>query len=557
MANENTPTPIGGKIQKLGAASLCALTGKLCLYVKAQVGSNGFRGGICPGSVLINADKEPSLAPLHEGDWSSEELCYLPPELFWNGVKSPAGDVYSLGLLLYYASVGRLPFEDRLSPDEAREKRMNGDSFTVPKSVNRRLREIILRATAFKAADRYATPGELKAALDSCVENKFVAGDAGAALFHKDGEQLTDIEKMMLEIVAANSAVEPDQSEDEGEETSAEEIPDEAEEAPAEESAGEAPEEPAEPENEEAEEIEAGTSEAEAEEKAEAAEETTEEEAEETPEEGEDVSDEDVTVVPDEPKEKPESEHVPIPILTVEEHPELEPIVPERNTRTEGIQYDRRIEQEHKIRAEVQKRRRRPVLFILILCTLVIFAALLFNAINGDEGTEPGSALLSDPTPMPTLPVIITPEPTAEPEVTPVPETTAPLRSVYTLYYEDVSWNQAQQRCIEMGGHLMTISNEDEFNQAVSIANDKGATYVWVGCHRVGSELVWENGESIDYYRWDVNEPSLYDGAIKEDYVMLWNHNGQWCYNDSRDNLLDESAGYSGRIAYICETYEP
>ena len=553
---------IGEKLKSISAGSLCELVGKLCLKIKTEVGSSGYRGGIFPGNITLDMDREPCLGPASEKDWSGEELLYLPPELFWHGEKSAAGDVYSLGLVLYYASVGSLPFEsENTDPEKARQKRLAGAEIKVPVDVNRRLREIILKATAFKSADRYATPGELKAALDSCVENVYVKSDElSESIFNKSSQQLSGIELMMLQIVAES---EKDKKTDEDlmPELAEEEItqePAEPEESgePEEPAESEEPEEPEVPEEFAAEPEAEIPSEEELTEEAPSAEELTGEEEVSGTEAASAENDEDMTIAPEMPKEKPADEHIPIPILVEEQNPELEPVVPEKVTRSDGVRYDRRIEQEHRIKAEVQKRRRRPVLFILILCTLVILAALIFNELNGDSGIGLPSALLSDPTPTPTLPVIITPQLTPTPEPTPTPVEAQPQKSVYTLYYEDVSWQTAQQRCIEMGGHLVTIADEDEFNEIASLANDKGATYIWIGCHRSDGTLIWENGESVDYYRWDYNEPSYYDGNIQEDYVMLWNHNGAWCYNDSRSDLLEESYEYSGKIAFICETYE-
>ena len=126
----------------------------------------------------------------------------------------------------------------------------------------------------------------------------------------------------------------------------------------------------------------------------------------------------------------------------------------------------------------------------------------------------------------------------------------------YEFYTEDVSWTEAQQRCLDKGGHLAVISNEDELSEVIQLAAANGIQKVWIGCHRENGELVWENGETVDYYVWGKGEPSLIDSGdnVSEDYLLLWYFNGSWVYNDSRnDPVRDYPAMYSGQIGYVCE----
>ena len=136
-----------------------------------------------------------------------------------------------------------------------------------------------------------------------------------------------------------------------------------------------------------------------------------------------------------------------------------------------------------------------------------------------------------------------------------------PQEHSYSFHKEDISWTDAQAKCRELGGHLVVISDEEELNTVITLAQQNGIEKVWVGCHREYDEqrnerLIWENNETVDFYVWGRGEPSHFDGGdhVAEDYLLLWRFNGAWVYNDSRnDPVRDYPAMYSGQIGYICE----
>ena len=252
--------------------------------------------------------------------------------------------------------------------------------------------------------------------------------------------------------------------------------------------------------------------------------------------------------------------------------------------------------------ATKSKRRSTPkgvMVLIVVLIVAAIAAAVLFfgNLISGGSGlidnAEPTTYFPDDmviPSPEagestgtvnadPATSIVIlsdSPEPTAEPEeeesaTEPVAEAAAEPEEtsvsngghgVKTFYKADVSWSQAREDCSLMGGHLVTISDAEELQEVTALAEANGVDKVWIGCHRENGALVWENGENIDIdslNAWGVSEPSYYDMGdnVAEDYILLWKYNGQWVFNDSRDDPVSDYPGmYRGTIGYILETDE-
>lgn len=144
------------------------------------------------------------------------------------------------------------------------------------------------------------------------------------------------------------------------------------------------------------------------------------------------------------------------------------------------------------------------------------------------------------------------------PPVTSPPEQTTSPETQYMLYSEDVSWYEAEQSCIDLGGHLATIKDADDFERICSLLADHSAQYVWIGAYRdEDGKIKWLDGDEHDSFIWASGEPSVtdsYDGAA-EDYIMLVKQSdGTWLFNDSRSDPLEQySSFYSGKIAYICQ----
>ncbi len=552
---------IGDGILDFDRQGLCEFIVKLCESVKADAGAGVYRGGVFPENISVDDGGNVAVGAARKEDWDGQELEFLPPELYWNRRPSPASDVYAIGLIMYYAlSGGRLPFEDECR--DAQLRRMSGQEFEPPRAAGRRLGAIIKKATAFKASDRYQSMDELRAMAESCLKNLYLNGAPSAeTIFNKNDDDLSDIERMMVGII--------EQEDDKP-------LPE-----------PEIPAESAEP---------AGES--------------------ETAETG-DVS-EAVPPAGDEPQwdamaapQKPVTPRLPrVPKLYVEKNPELEPVVIKKQPdRGPVVSYTRPSEKERRMAEEVKKRKRRPVAVILVLCAVLVIAAIVFNAIISDinrdmnelnaaaqqtqsaqngtvtaeptETLEPRGEEMVVPTdnvdPEDLLPIEPDPEGTpyipggnsgtstgtdssassgANAVVGAAPAATSGEGSHrYELYFEDISWTDAQAKCAALGGHLAVANDADEFNKLVELAESQYVTRVWIGGHRVNNAIVWEDDSTSPYEQWAKGEPSYTDSSdgAAEDYVLLWYNRG-WYFNDSRNDPCKEfPQWYGGQMSFICE----
>ena len=542
---------LGDRLQTLSRAELTALAEALC-RILAERGT--YHGGIRPDNISRAADGTVGLgAPARTDtkDWTTEELEFMAPEVFWSGTRDASADVYSIGLLLYAGvSGGRLPFypDDRAAQPEdqaaALRRRMNGEPLPPARKAGRGLKEIIARATQCKPEDRYAAPAELCAALEQYDAEQRRSVPTAQEMFNKPEQELSDVERMMLAILTEEAAAPEPEPEPEtpAEEPAAEEAPAEepaAEEAPAEEpAADEAPAEEAAVEEPAAEEVPAAPETAPAAESA--PEPEPEPEAESAPE--------------PEAKPQPAPEQKPARPLPNKFRPEKQPARPETPARPQPERKRpapakkpeayRPAPKKREPAEQRQSHKAAVLLTVLIICAAVL-AVLLLRSL-GVFGTP----TTAEATPTPTVSVA-TPAPTETPTPTPTPKP----EPTYEVVTADVSWADAEAAAEAKGGHLVVIDSAEKWTRVAQLADESGLTYVWIGLHRVDSKLAWVRDNVDPVYNWASGEPSVHDtNGAAEDYVLITRTADGWYYND----CIGDPAGrypqfYSGKIGYIIE----
>ena len=553
---------LGDRLQTLSRAELTALAEALC-RILAERGT--YHGGIRPDNISRAADGTVGLgAPARTDtkDWTTEELEFMAPEVFWSGTLDASADVYSLGLLLYAGVMGgRLPFypDDRAPQPEdmaaALRRRMNGEALPLARKAGRDLAQIIARATQCRPADRYATPAELCAALEQYDAEQRRNVPTAQEMFNKPEQELSEVERMMLSILAEEAAApvpeaEPEiaaEPEAEAESELKFELKTEPEEAPVIEPEAELESE-AKPEE---------TPAAESEEKPE---EAPAAEPEEKPEEAPAAEPETSPETESEPQAEPEvkPEPQPLPNKFRPEKPAVRPEVkpapkPERKAEKPPVKkpesYRPAPAKPKKKAPDAQRQSHKAgvLLTVLIICAAVL-AVLLLRSL-GVFGT-PGAAETT-PTPAPTAPVE-----TAVPTETPTPTPTPKPDPTYEVVKADVSWADAEAAAEAKGGHLVVIDSAEKWTRVAQLADESGLTYVWIGLYRADSgELAWVKDNIDPVYNWAAGEPSVRDtNGAAENYVLIARRSDGWYYNDCiGDPAAKYPQFYGGKTGYIIE----
>ena len=131
----------------------------------------------------------------------------------------------------------------------------------------------------------------------------------------------------------------------------------------------------------------------------------------------------------------------------------------------------------------------------------------------------------------------------------------------YVLVEEALSWQEASQRCQEMGGHLATITSQEEMDTITRMADAAGIRYLWLGGYTSYDSAGhvfghWVTGESFTFQAWGDGEPSRVDqDGTDEWYIMLWNIEslGGWNWNDQRNDPVAVVPSMGDAMGFVCE----
>ena len=113
----------------------------------------------------------------------------------------------------------------------------------------------------------------------------------------------------------------------------------------------------------------------------------------------------------------------------------------------------------------------------------------------------------------------------------------------YKIFYDTLTWEEAKAACEAKGGHLATITSEEE-QQKLNLYN-AGNHNLWIGGYKnADGQWCWVNGEPWTYENWGDGEPNNSSNVVAgESCVAMWPE--KW--NDLANSNTYEQSGY------ICE----
>lgn len=113
----------------------------------------------------------------------------------------------------------------------------------------------------------------------------------------------------------------------------------------------------------------------------------------------------------------------------------------------------------------------------------------------------------------------------------------------YKIFYDTLTWEEAKAACEAKGGHLATITSEEE-QQKLNLYN-AGNHNLWIGGYKnADGQWCWVNGEPWTYENWGDGEPNNSSNVVAgESCVAMWPE--KW--NDLANSNTYEQSGY------VCE----
>jgi len=134
----------------------------------------------------------------------------------------------------------------------------------------------------------------------------------------------------------------------------------------------------------------------------------------------------------------------------------------------------------------------------------------------------------------------------------------------YQVFDDSMTWTEAKMACEEAGGHLATISSNEEQDYIQHLIKSTRKENIWIGgVYSVSSgSWSWVDNSEWNYINWDVSQP---DNYTNDEYFLRmknrdriyddWEaYDGKWNdTDDGADGISDNSDVPIASFGYICE----
>ena len=147
-----------------------------------------------------------------------------------------------------------------------------------------------------------------------------------------------------------------------------------------------------------------------------------------------------------------------------------------------------------------------------------------------------------------------------EAETTDIPVATEQLGThTYALYDISSTWNEAKEMCEDFGGHLITVTSDEEQKIVDSLIINGTKNSYWMGGFKVNGKMQWITDEDFNYSNWSYWQPDNYTG--NENALMVYRNKnpnnktdvGEW--NDLCEDGTCNRESFFGKenLGFICE----
>ena len=112
----------------------------------------------------------------------------------------------------------------------------------------------------------------------------------------------------------------------------------------------------------------------------------------------------------------------------------------------------------------------------------------------------------------------------------------------YKVFDQSLTWTEAKEYCESLGGHLVTITSQEEQNIISSFIEDVNQPYVRIGAIRNNNnQFEWITGEPWNYTNWATGEPN--NQSNKEYYGMIYTPSSEFPVGKWNDTSGDWAVG--------------
>ncbi len=119
----------------------------------------------------------------------------------------------------------------------------------------------------------------------------------------------------------------------------------------------------------------------------------------------------------------------------------------------------------------------------------------------------------------------------------------------YQVYDIDMTWTEAKEYCQSIGGHLVTITSQEEQGFVEGLLNATNKEGCWLGGALNNGSYKWITNETMNYTNWQNGEPNNYLGR-DENYITMLSSTMKWY---DFPNNGDPTGTTIDKMIFICE----